>query len=256
MAKHTHYPLTPDEFLRLNALLKDAELRTYLYLLTLNPFPDSVMEIDTAVISENLGIVRRTVQRAVNRLQELGLIQVEIIRFKYRQASHGTSSRLRSSDPNVVTGDPNVVIGDPNVAISDPKIANTYPKPLLDKGSRNPHTTDYKTHTNSLSKTERESFEKFGLEKARKLPKPPELPQKWFEKNWEAIATEWEKSRGKMSTNQSQKWENHPQREEWLDKIRELGPLGFRAEDMPNEKLRAEFVAWAEANNLIWGADS
>lgn len=38
------YPLQHDEFLRLNAELKDAELRVYLYLMTFNPFPNSVME--------------------------------------------------------------------------------------------------------------------------------------------------------------------------------------------------------------------
>ena len=65
MSKPTHYPLTHAEFLQLNAQLKDGELRTYLYLMTLNPFPDSVMEIDTAQIAEQLGITRRTIQRAV-----------------------------------------------------------------------------------------------------------------------------------------------------------------------------------------------
>jgi predicted transcriptional regulator len=80
MSKSTHYPLTYDEFLRLNAELKDAELRVYLHLMTLNPFPNSVMEIDTAQISERLGITRRTVQRAIKQLQELQLIEIESTR--------------------------------------------------------------------------------------------------------------------------------------------------------------------------------
>jgi biotin operon repressor len=75
----TFYPLDHDEFLTLNSYLKDAEIRTYLYLMTLNPFPDSSMEIDTSRISEQLGLTRRTVQRAVKRLQELGFIEIEIL---------------------------------------------------------------------------------------------------------------------------------------------------------------------------------
>lgn len=73
MSKPTHYPLTMDEFLKLNTLLTDAELRVYLYLMTLNPFPDSEFEIDTAFISEQLGMTRRTIQRAVKKIGELKL---------------------------------------------------------------------------------------------------------------------------------------------------------------------------------------
>ncbi|MBE9018895.1 hypothetical protein C7Y66_11005 [Chroococcidiopsis sp. CCALA 051] len=71
MSKPTHYPLTMDEFLKLNTLLTDAELRVYLYLMIKNPFPDSRIEIDTAFISEQLGLTRRTVQRSVKKIAEL-----------------------------------------------------------------------------------------------------------------------------------------------------------------------------------------
>lgn len=73
MSKPTHYPLTMDEFLKLNKLLTDAELRVYLYLMIKNPFPDSKIEIDTALISEQLGLTRRTVQRSVKKIAELKL---------------------------------------------------------------------------------------------------------------------------------------------------------------------------------------
>lgn len=73
MSKPTHYPLTMDEFLKLNALLTDAELRVYFYLMIKNPFPDSRIEIDTALISEQLGLTRRTVQRSVKKIAELKL---------------------------------------------------------------------------------------------------------------------------------------------------------------------------------------
>lgn len=97
MSKSRHYPLTHDEFLRLNAELKDAELRVYLYLMTLNPFPNSVMEIDTAQISERLGITRRTVQRAVKCLQELQLIEGQLFGFDQKNnIEYQIRNRLKS----------------------------------------------------------------------------------------------------------------------------------------------------------------
>jgi len=99
---------------------------------------------------------------------------------------------------------------------------------------------------------ERENFEKFALDKANRLPNAPTLPQRWIEVHFEELRSQWEKSQGKVSTAQASKWENHPQREEWLEKIRELGPAGFRADDMANQYVRRDFCNWADANNLIW----
>lgn len=209
MAK-TYYPLTHDEFLERSSELKDAELRVYLYLMTLNPFPDSVMEIDTARISEHLELTRRTIQRAIKRLQELQLIEIEITKFKYKKVVHGSSSRLgsgdtriatkNSGDPYVAKGDPYVVKGDPYVATNDTRIvsndiwiANTPLNPLSDKYSETPHTLKYSNFIKTLSEGERESFLNFGKKKAAGLPKPPELPLKWIEINFEELKNLWEK---------------------------------------------------------------
>lgn len=72
------YPLQHEEFLQLSAQLKDAQLRVYLYLVTLEPFGDREIEIDTAIIAERLGMVRRTIQRALRRLEELELLDLEL----------------------------------------------------------------------------------------------------------------------------------------------------------------------------------
>ncbi|AFZ28358.1 hypothetical protein Cylst_6587 (plasmid) [Cylindrospermum stagnale PCC 7417] len=131
---------------------------------------------------------------------------------------------------------------------------NCSPEPSPSKGSNSPQTIQtYSDLKNSLSDGERESFLKFGLEKARKLPKPPELPHKWIETHWEEISAEWMKVQGKIPEIQKQKWKNHPYRDEWLEKIRSLGQFGFYAENRQEEKERREFFKWADANNLIWG---
>ncbi len=77
------YPLTTAELLDINSKLTDAELRVYLYLMTVNPFSDRICEIDTSLIAEQLGLTRRTIQRAVKKLEQLSLICVELSKFKY-----------------------------------------------------------------------------------------------------------------------------------------------------------------------------
>jgi DNA-binding MarR family transcriptional regulator len=91
------YPLTPEEFLELNQLLKDAELRVYLYLVTNHPWSDRSVETDTAVIAEHLGLTRRTIQRAIRRLEELELIETEISRLKYCQSRRKVNEKLRAT---------------------------------------------------------------------------------------------------------------------------------------------------------------
>ena len=86
MKVNIFYPLGHDEYLSLRSQLKPNELDIYLYLITKHPFKDSKIEIDTALISEQLGYHRRTVQLAINKLVSLNILEVEITRFKYRQA--------------------------------------------------------------------------------------------------------------------------------------------------------------------------
>ena len=79
------------------------------------------------------------------------------------------------------------------------------------------------------------------------------MPHKWIEKHWEELRSQWEKSQGKVSATQASKWENYPEREEWLEKIRNLGQFGFFAESEAEEKERKEFYKWADSKNLVWG---
>jgi hypothetical protein len=93
-AKIAYYPLHHDEYLNMRDKLKPNELDIYLYLITKHPFADSKLEIDTSLISEQLGYHRRTVQLAIKKLASLNLLEVEIIKFKYKQARHGHESRI------------------------------------------------------------------------------------------------------------------------------------------------------------------
>ncbi|WP_206758274.1 helix-turn-helix domain-containing protein [Nostoc sp. FACHB-190] len=253
--------MTADEFFRLNAELKDAELRVYLCLMVLNPFQNSVIEIDTSHIAEQLGLTRRTVQRAVKRLCELQLIEIEITKFKYKKAVHGASSRLKSSDNRIATDDNRIVSSDPIVATddtrivsSDNRIATTPVKALPDKDSSTPQINNtYLDFIDSLSEEEREDFLKFGESEATQLTNPPiRLPRAWIKEHWEDLASRWYKSKGKTPPTQTEKWKNHPQRQEWIDKIRALGFAAFIYESGSQDSERQQFYEWASSQNLIW----
>ncbi|MTJ32511.1 hypothetical protein [Aphanizomenon sp. UHCC 0183] len=253
MKVNIFYPLGHDEYLSLRSQLKPNELDIYLYLITKHPFKDSKIEIDTALISEQLGYHRRTVQLAINKLVSLNILEVEITRFKYRQAriitqdSESVDRQSESVDRQSESVD--------RQSESVDRFRRTEPAPS--KASEVLHTIQtYKTYTDSLSKSERESFLEFAKKKASELPKPPTLISNWIKTHWEDLRSQWEKSQGKVSALESNKWDNHPQREEWLEKIRQLGSAGFQAEDMPNQKIRREFYVWADANNLIWGNEA
>lgn len=207
---NTFYPLSHEEFLRLNSKLRDGELRVYLYLMTLNPFPNSVMEIDTARISEQLGLTRRTIQRSIKRLQELQLIEIEITKFKYKKVVHGSYSRLGSGDTNVANqnfGDLNVVIsdtnvasGDLNVAISDTRIvsndiriADTPLETLPDKDFRLSHIIHtYLDFKKSLSEEERANFLNFCVEKTKNLKQEVNDIEAWLAHKNAAGQNRWE----------------------------------------------------------------
>ena len=142
----------------------------------------------------------------------------------------------------------------------NPEGANLSPnqelEPLPNQDSTAPQTNQtnqtYQNFLSDLSDSEREDFEKFGLDKANRLPNVPTLPQRWIEVHFEELRSQWEKSQGKVSTTQATKWENHPQREEWLNKIRTMGYVAFYFEDKAEEKERRSFYKWADSNNLIW----
>lgn len=64
-----------------------------------NPFGDRFQELDTSVIAENLDVTRRTVQRTLKKLESLGLIELEIKSFTYRQTKASDTEEL--DDPSI-----------------------------------------------------------------------------------------------------------------------------------------------------------
>jgi predicted transcriptional regulator len=97
MITQKFYPITTTQLTSLSGKLTKAEIVIYLYLVASNPFSDHLQELDTSVIAENLGVTRRTVQRTLRKLEELGLIQLEIKSFTYRRKEDENTEELGDS---------------------------------------------------------------------------------------------------------------------------------------------------------------
>ncbi len=259
--KGRFYPVTPEiaKVLR-QAKLTAAEWRIWSYLIEIEPWGDVYQDIDTLVVMTGCQVSKATYYRAIAKFQELELFDFQDKGISIRNLK-GVSSlknetpvaEMRQDSQKCESSFKNETPVS-EMRQDSQKCENQPPQPSPSKDSHSPQTKQtYSDYTNSLSDSERESFLKFGLEKAKKLPKPPELPHKWIETHWQEILAEWMKVQGKIPQVQQQKWENHPRRDEWLAKIRSLGQFGFYAENNQEEKERREFFNWANANNLIWG---
>jgi len=273
------YPLQNEEWLYACRELTQAQLAVLYYIRTNDPYNQGI-EINCAEIARLLSkperiVHRQTVSRALKELDAKGFIDLELLQVKAKVMAKG----IWCDDAPEVCEDTQGVVEHPR--------CDDAPSTIATHRDRSPHTTvdhdaprsiathhtefesfaetelqnskinkTYLDFKDSLLEEERENFLEFGKKKAAQLPKQPQLPLKWIEANFEELREQWEKSQGKTNSVQAHKWENHPQREEWLEKIRLLGPVGFQAEDMANQKLRREFYMWAEENKLIWGQES
>ena len=242
--------------------LSKTESKLFFYFLRIDRFGDRPVKLKVAEILLATGIGKTAYHAAIAKFEALGWFDFKHTEVTISNNTGLSSSEKRTEKPESRTEKPESRTEKTNhktektnhkTGISE----NQPPEPPPSKASEVSHTIQtYKTYTDSLSESERESFLEFGQKKAAELPNPPTLISNWIKSHWEDLRSQWEKSQGKVSASQSSKWDNHPQRKEWLEKIRQLGPAGFQAEDMPNQKIRREFYVWADANNLIWGNEA
>ena len=203
--------------------------------------PEWKIRLEHEKVCSELGISKAAFYNAISRLRSEGSIEWE--------APRGILVSL-SISPSVCECGLESTIVDSQSTIVDSKS----PEPSSDKGcSDSPDLLldPYQIFFSSLSDSERENFLKFSKKKAAQLPKPPELPLKWIEKNFEELRSQWEKENGVVKN--SKNWESDPRRLEWLDKIRSLGFAAFIYENGNLDEERHQFYEWANSKNLIWG---
>ncbi|NWF61592.1 MAG: MarR family transcriptional regulator [Fischerella sp.] len=277
------YPLQHEEWLEACRELTQAQLAVLYYIRTTDPYNQGI-EINCAEIARLLSkperiVHRQTVSRALKELDAKGFIDLELLQVKAKVMAKG----IWCDDAPVVCEDtigvmkhqgcddaPQVCEDTQGVVTHRDRSLHTTvdrdaPRSIATHHAKSESLTQQESQNSkinkiyidfldSLSEGERESFLEFGKNKAAQLPRPPELPLKWIEANFEELAAQWRKTPSGAATNS--KWKNHPHYQEWLDKIRSLGFAAFIYETGKRDKEREEFFRWANANNLIWGAES
>ncbi|KOP23137.1 hypothetical protein AMR41_27940 [Hapalosiphon sp. MRB220] len=264
------YPLQNSEWVKCCKELTKSQLSVLYYLRSLDPYGNGI-KFKASAVAEILGITKRAVNSAIAFLEEKGYILLDDIEYSAKISAGGclcdTSSTVTEVGTEFPTREQNFPVGNrisqlgtefPSWEQNFPpenRISHLEPETLTQQVFQNSKINkDYLDFLDSLSEGERESFLKFGEEKAAKLPSPPQLPRKWIEANFEELAAQWRKTPSGAATNS--KWENDPRHQEWMDKIRSLGFGTFIYESGKRDKEREEFFRWANANNLIWGAES
>lgn len=246
-----HLRLTKQQWVQDFKSLTRAQLGVLYYIETSDPFGDRGLEVTATEMAKELGLDKSSVSRALKQLDQMGYIDSEIIR-----------ARVKVLRPRKIVAPTQPSMHQRNLqCMNATDDAPTQPsrhqrnkrslKPKPDKDS-SPYQTinTYSNFINPLSETEREKFLEFGLKKAAELPKPPALPKRWVERNWQELSAEFKKS----VPPSLQDWSQHPRRDEWIEQIRQGRPR-FVAQGGPPEdrETRRQFAQWAEANNLVWG---
>ncbi len=200
------YPLQHQEFLNLNRSLTQSELSVYLWLKTNDPFAEKFIEADTQEIANDLGISRRTVQRALVKLQEEKLIDLVINKFKYRMKSKSpkiedkseTATPMSPDDIKIASATPGSSQRHP-CRSNDTHVAKVSsvspPSSEIQSGNSFQISKTNKTYLDfkdSLSEEERENFLKFVEKETNNLERPINDLEAWLASKTKAQQNRWE----------------------------------------------------------------
>ena len=198
------YKLTQSD-LEIAFSLKGTELKVWLWLSVKLPFNNSEMEIDTSQIAEEVGISRRSAQRVLAHLQELQLFNLEWTKAKVSRTSkpkYNYATQMSSGDTDVVSATQmsserqGCRLGDTAV-VSATQLSPTRAETQTEKEFQNPQINKINKINKTLSDPrEREKFLNFCRRKAEKFERPIVLLEKWVNKNFDELYSEYQKIHG------------------------------------------------------------
>ena len=247
-----------DAAVAVTSKLTGSQCRLWLYLMLIDPFADltpggeikyhdlpSIPEIAIA-----LGSSPDTIEKDLRKLRKLGLYEYRIVTIQghnntaanaraeserlktktksksSRKSRQDKDSAYLSSNGDYLSSDGDYLSSDGDYLSSDGDYLSgkSTPEPLPDKHSSVPSDpTDPIQTIQTLSEGERESFFKFGKKKAASLPKPPQLPIKWIEANFEELFSQWRETQNEKQ-NQKTKYNfevySEPQQKMWCGQLR------------------------------------
>jgi hypothetical protein len=207
------YPLEHQEFLRLNKTLTQSELSVYLWLKTNDPFGDKLIEADTQKIADDLSTSRRTVQRALVKLQEVNLIELVSNKFRYRLKSKSSSKNDHSFkiDDEFKVATPKLS-DDNEIALTTPRSFERYQDRsddthIAEVSTVSPSSSEtntghefqiskisktYLDFKKTLSEEERENYLKFVQKKIESFREPINDLEAWLASQTKAGQNRWE----------------------------------------------------------------
>ena len=186
--KEKFYRLKNDEWLFVAKKLTHSELVVLYHLRTLEPWGDKLTESSTKEVAEATGISQRSVQRALIKLAELELIDLQIHKFAFRLRSK-PAAKMTNSDSAVALTTP-VSPARQECRVNVAGVAST--SSLSDSSPETVTTSEFqisktlKTYSDllkTLSEGEREDFEKFCKKKIQESPFPIASNNAWLNKH-------------------------------------------------------------------------
>ena len=266
--KDWHYPLKALELrmLKDSGVINNAAL-VYFILKLKNPWCDRPVRVNLLELAVEWEIPESSVYEAIGKLKEAEVIQINQAEIVISWTSHSQQNPL-SGNPESVQDSrmdseiPECTLENQNKfqdSRTDSEIPeNRIRKATQQKASSSPQTIQtYSDFIQTLSEGERENFWEFGKKKADAMPKPPELPLKWIEANWEELRSQWEQTlEGRAAVNSQVDWTQHPNWVEWLAQMREGVPRFVALGTCFDNKTRRVIADWSLNRGLIWGAES
>jgi hypothetical protein len=190
---------------------------------------------------------------------EVGIQKTEVGTDNTAQVKSGIQGGINSPDLGAGSNDVGIIsteAGSISTEIGTDNTTEPYLKSLAARVSKaliNFSGTSHKHFTISLTIQEREDFLNFCLEKITAIQNSSfkvHTDDGWIAKHYEQYWNEFcNKYRPEVvETAKNAKWDNHPQRHEWVAAIEKSGnPLVFAGRD----KQKQEFVKWANENKLF-----
>jgi biotin operon repressor len=191
--------------------MNESELKVYCWLNVHLPFDDSkAIEIDTAQLAEEIGISRRSVQRALKSLESREIFDIEITKAKVKrmttQMSRGDTdvaeTTLMSPKRHSCRRNDTHVAETTLMSRSQPETPtpSDFQEPKTLKTNKTQKTLseererDLDFCLNKIPEVDREKFLWFARLKASQLPNPPQLVEKWIATYIDWIKQEFDKA--------------------------------------------------------------
>lgn len=197
------YPLQNDEWLSVAKKLTHSELLVLYHLRTLEPFGDKMTDASTKEVAEATGISQRSVQRALIKLSELQLIDLQIQKFSFKLRSQSVLDVTDVATDKTVgdSGDGDATALSPTrqpcrekdgAVANSSALSRSKAETLTQQAFQTSKTLKtYSDLLKTLSEETRESFEKFCLKKIEECSFKIGSRKAWLNKHGEEYLEEF-----------------------------------------------------------------